>query len=139
MITENKITHVEAKRLTDAAKIAIEGLDVNIAVNEVKVEANGVRVKYTYGVNYRPNLATLTISGDMLSEQPKDKIKDIDAEYKKTKQLPPFFAEEVINAIQYTGSATGTLLAFAVNITAPLNMPRARVAPENAQQGKTAA
>ncbi len=129
MITESKTMRVHAARLTDDSKIAIEGLDVNIAVSEVKAEATGVRVKYTYVVKYRPNLAEISIAGELFSEQPKDKIKEIDAEYKKTKQLPPYFAEEMINAIQYTGSATGTLLAFSINVTAPLNMPRARVGP----------
>jgi len=51
----------------------------------------------------------------------------LEDKWKKNKHLEPALAEELLVAITYAGMTTGTLLAFAVNIQAPINVPRARI------------
>lgn len=132
MITGGKITGVEAKRMKEGE--AISGLNVNISIEDVHAEKSQLTVRYSYNIDYSDNVAQIKVKGELYLDE--KNAKELEEKWKKTKQIEPVMAEELLTAITYAGTATGTLLAFSINIQAPINVPRARIAPPSEQKPK---
>ena len=138
MITGGKINAVEAKRLKEGQ---VTGLAVNIDVTDLKEDGNALAVSYTFTIHYNPEIAEMKIHGELQASEDPASRKKIMEEWKKSKTMLPSFAEDVLTAMNYAATATGTLLAYAINVGAPINTPRARVGPpegEKKKQGKAA-
>lgn len=123
MISGGRIIGVEAKKLKEGK---VGGMAVNIGIEDVRVDGDKLVIAYSYAVDYQPELATMSIRGEIFMDE--KNRQDIVDKWKKNKQFPPEMAEDMLNAITYAASAVGTLLAFALGINAPLSLPRARVA-----------
>jgi len=126
MITHGRIVEVKATKKKDAN---VTGMAVNVSVDNVATEGSQIKVTYIYEISYQPELATMSIKGELFADANSDFGKKVMDGWKKNKQLPSDAAEEIITALTYAGSSVGTLLAFAININAPINVPRAKVAP----------
>ena len=133
MILGGRINKAEAKRLKDGA---VKGLAVNIDVREVREDGDKLIVSYEYTVAYQPEMAEIKLAGEIVASEDAASRKKILEEWKKSKTMLPSFAEDVLTAINYAGTATGTLLSFSIGIGAPLNIPRARLqeAPKDAKK-----
>ena len=114
----------------------IEGLNVAVNIEDVKNEKEFLVISYEHRITYLPDNVEIVVKGDLLADESEKKKKEIEEEWKKKKFLPTEFAEDVINAITYTGTSVGTLLAFALNIPAPLNLPRAKIGAPQEKKGK---
>ena len=128
MITHGRIVEVKATKKKDGN---VSGMAVNVGVDNIVVEGNQVKVSYNYEISYQQDIATMSINGELFADSSSDLGKKLIDGWKKSKQLSADAAEEVITALTYAGSSIGTLLAFAININAPINVPRAKVAPAN--------
>ncbi len=126
MITHGRIVEVKATKKKDGN---ITGMSVNVSVESVATEGSQIKVAYTYEIIYQQDVASMSISGELFTDANSDLGKKLLDGWKKNKQLPADAAEEIITALTYAGSSVGTLLAFAININAPINVPRAKVAP----------
>ena len=124
MITGGMIKRVEAQRLKEGAH---QTMDVNIRVKEVKFEKSKVIVSYIYDINYQPQVATMSIEGEVYFEESEKEVKEIKELWASKNQLPEQFSSDFLTALTYTCSTVGTLLAFAININAPINVPRAKI------------
>jgi len=132
LIIGGRIIEVSGRKIEDGP---LEGMNFNINIEDVKTAEGRLIVKYDYTIKYLPKVAEMLVKGELLVEENEKKRKEIEDEWKKKRQLPPEFAEEALTAITYTCSAVGTLIAFGLGITAPLNVPRAKLVP-NAPQSK---
>ncbi|MEW5955156.1 MAG: hypothetical protein AB1626_01295 [Candidatus Micrarchaeota archaeon] len=130
VITGGKITAVEARRMKEGE--AISGMNVNINIEDVRAEKNRLTVRYSYNIDYAENVAQIKVKGELYLDE--KNAKELEEKWRKTKQVEPAMAEELLTAITYAGTATGTLLAFSVNIQAPINVPRARIAAPSPEQ-----
>ena len=128
MITHGKIVEVKATKMKDAA---MTGMSVNVSIDSVVTEGNQVKISYTYDIDYKEGIASMSVKGELFADAKSDLGKKLTDGWKKNKQLPADAVEEVITALTYAGSSIGTLLAFAININAPINIPRAKVGPAN--------
>jgi len=126
MITHGRIVEVKATKKKDGN---VTGMSVNVSVDSVAAEGNQVKVTYLYEISYQQDIATMSIKGELFADANSDLGKKVMEGWKKNKQLPSDAAEEIITALTYAGSSVGTLLAFAININAPINVPRAKVGP----------
>ncbi len=124
MITGGKVTKVRAENVKDAKR---ENTQININILNVKAVKNALTIQYEYAIVYEPDVATMTIEGELYLEE-KDS-KSIQEAWEKSRRLPDDIASEVLGGITFTGSAVGTLLAFAINVPAPISVPRAQLAP----------
>ena len=124
MIVGGRVLEASIKKKNDEK---IEGMNVNVNIDDVRVEKEFVVVTYDYKITYMPDNAEITVKGELLAEETDKDKKEIEEDWKKKKFLPNRFAEDAINAISYTGTAVGTMLAFTLNIPAPLNLPRAKI------------
>ncbi len=128
-ITASKVISVQGKR--DAFG-QISGMSLNINFDSIKFEGGKLFVVYTYTVNYEEKVGVINVTGELTIEDAN--IKKFEDEYKKTKTLPTEIAEEIITASTFTASATGTLLAYGLNLPAPLNVPKAKLNPNATKQ-----
>ena len=124
MIVGGRVLEASIKKKNDEK---IEGMNVNVTIEDVRVEIEFVVISYDYKIIYIPDNAEITVKGELLAEESDKDKKEIEEEWKKKKILPNRFAEDAINAISYTGTAVGTMLSFTLNIPAPLNLPRAKI------------
>jgi len=125
MITHGRITEVKATKKKDGN---VTGMSVNVSIDSVASEGSQVKVAYNYEITYQQDIASMSIKGELYTDASSDLGKKLLDGWKKNKQLPADAAEEIITALTYAGSSIGTLLAFAININAPINVPRAKVA-----------
>ena len=66
MITGIRIDRVEAKRDKNED---VKGLDVNIGIDDVKVNGPEVEIAFNYTANYQEGVGTLKMGGALLSHE----------------------------------------------------------------------
>jgi hypothetical protein len=129
MITGGKIVYVEAKREREGA---VDGLGINIGIDDVAVKGDSITIQYTFTVDYDDKVGHLKMSGVLYASEDRSKAKEIEEMWKKSKKLPEGFAELVLNTINYTCGVNGTFVVQPVRLTPPMQLPLVKVemAPE---------
>ena len=126
MITGGTVKKISAERMKDMPN---NGSEVNIRVGTVKFDKTKLTISYTYEINYKPDVAKMTIEGEIVFEESEKDIKNTKEQWEKSGQLPENMSSDLLTAMTYTCSAIGTLLAFGINVNAPINVPRAKLMP----------
>lgn len=135
MILGGRITRMEAKRIEDNN---VEGINLNVNVTAVTQDKKLLALKYSCVTDYTPKVAQITVDGELMVEvETEKKAKEIAEQYKKDKQLPDELAEEVVTAVNYSSTATGTLLSFGMGLSAPINVARAKIVKGPAPSSST--
>lgn len=130
MIVGERILEISGKK----EKVeAIKGLNINIAIEKVEVKGEDVEIEYAYTANYEEGIGQLQIKGILLAKEDKKMAKQIEDEWKKTKKIPEDYTPVVLSAINYSGSANGTLLARVIGLTAPLIPPRIQLSKKESK------
>ena len=133
MIVGERILEISGKRAT---KGSVTGLNINIALEDVQKQGDIVELTYVYTANYEENFGQLRIKGVLLAREEEKVANDILETWKKGKKVPDGYAETVLSAVNYSGSANGTLLARVMGLTAPLIPPRIQISKKEAPAGK---
>lgn len=115
-----RIVSVAAKRMKTDSKF--EGLNVNIDILDVSERGEDVVVDYEYTIHYATNVAEMKVIGEAWLEGPKAERKNVVDHFKKQKVLPKDVAERLLGSLEYTASSVGTLLGYAINISAPIKV-----------------
>ncbi len=127
MIVGGKIERVEAEKKKDGK---IEGLKIDIKIDDVKVKDENVEIKYTYTAEYAKGMGEIKISGVLYAKEDEKVAKEISESWnkdKKNRTIPKSYASSLLSAINYTGSANGTLVARVLNLSPPLVPPKLQV------------
>lgn len=117
----------------------IKGLNINISLEDVKMgEKNkeNVEITYVYTADYRDKIGQIKIKGVLIAKEDSKKSKQIVDSWKKDKKVPDDYAPMVLSAVNYSGSANGTLLARVLNLTAPLIPPKIQLSKPVAAPAK---
>ena len=117
MIIGGRVVKVTAQRLSNAN---FGGLAVNVNVTKMERSGDHMIISYVHHIDYKENVASMDIEGEILYKDSDSSLKELDEKWKKNGEIPKELAEDVINAVNHTGSAVGTLLSFAINIQAPV-------------------
>jgi hypothetical protein len=121
MIVGERILEVSGNRIP---KSNIKGLNINISLDDVKLAEETIEITYVYTANYEDSVGQLKIKGVLLAKEEAKVSKDIVETWKKSKKVPEDYATVVLSAVNYSGSANGTLIARVLGLTAPLIPPR---------------
>ncbi|VVC02705.1 Uncharacterised protein [Candidatus Bilamarchaeum dharawalense] len=121
MIVGERILEVSG---TKTPKSNIQGLNINISLEDVKLEEDTLEMTYIYTANYQENVGSLKIKGVLLAKEDATTSKNIVDSWKKSKKVPDDYATVVLSAVNYSGSANGTLIARVLGLTAPLIPPK---------------
>lgn len=130
MITGIRIDRVEAKRDKNED---VKGLDVNIGIDNVKVNGPEVEIAFNYAANYQEGVGTLRMEGALLAHEEEKTSKEIADSWKKSKKLPDSFSEMVLNAINFTCGTNGVLVVRPVNLAPPMIPPRIQIKKPDAK------
>ena len=125
-IIGGRVSSVEAKKHEGSN---FSGLAMNIQIVDFKESGKSFHLYYNTTYTYNDDYAMLSIKGFVDVELDGKEKKRVMDEWEKKKQLPVEMAEELLPAINYTASAVGTLLAFTINVNAPINVPRSKIMP----------
>ncbi len=121
MIVGERILEVSGNRVP---KSNIKGLNINISLEDVKLSDETVEITYVYNADYLENVGNIKIKGVLVAKEDPKLSKDIADSWKKSKKVPDDYATVVLSAVNYSGSANGTLLARVLGLTAPLIPPK---------------
>jgi hypothetical protein len=121
MIVGERILEVSG---TKTPKTNVQGLGINISLEDVKLEGDNLELTYIYNAAYQKDAGSLKIKGVLLAKEDAAKSKNIVDTWKKSKKVPDDYATTVLTAINYSGSANGTLIARVLGLTAPLIPPK---------------
>lgn len=103
---------------------SIKGLSINIAIDSVEKGKENLEITYVYTANYEKEAGLIKIKGMLLAKEDAKRAKEILDMWKKSKKVPDDYATSVLSALNYSGSANGTLIARVLGLTAPLIPPR---------------
>lgn len=134
-IQGGRVTSAQTEKLSGKE---FKGFNVNIQITEMKDEGKNLEITFENTTTYDTDYAKMHIKGVLIAEADDKEKKKIMDEWKKTKQLPNEAAEQVLMNINYISSTVGTLLAFAINVSAPVNVPRTRIMNLPGQADKAA-
>lgn len=124
MIVGGRIDGIEAKR---ESQEEMKGLGINITIEDVKADGDNLEIVYIYQANYNEKVGYIKLHGTLFAQEDKKLVKEIKDEWAKSRKLADSYAETVINVINYSGSANGTLVARVLNLSAPLVPPRIQI------------
>lgn len=136
MIVGERILEVSGNR---TPKASIKGLSINISLEDVKSQEDNVEITYVYTANYQQDAGQLKIKGVLLAKEEAKLAKEIVDAWKKNKKIPENYASVVLSAVNYSGSANGTLVARVLGLTAPLIPPRIQLSKGGAAPAAPAA
>ena len=121
MIVGERILEVTGNKTQVAS---IKGLSINISIDKVEKNEDNLEIGYTYTADYRDDIGQLKIKGVLTAQEEDKTIKSVVDSWKKNKKIPEDYATVVLSAINYSGSANGTLIARVLGLTAPLIPPK---------------
>jgi len=121
MIVGERILEVSGNRVPQQS---IKGLNINIQLEKVEMNDDTVEITYDYIADYKDNVGQIKIKGILIAKEEKDLSKKIVDSWKKNKKVPDEYATVVLSAVNYSGSANGTLMARVLGLTAPLIPPK---------------
>ncbi|HSB46475.1 MAG TPA: hypothetical protein VLD37_00560 [Candidatus Bilamarchaeum sp.] len=121
MIVGERILEVSGSRVP---KTSIKGLSINISLEDVKMAEENIEITYVYTADYQETAGMIKIKGIILAKEDPKVAKDVVDSWKKGKKVPDDYATVVLSAVNYSGSANGTLLARVLGLTAPLIPPK---------------
>jgi hypothetical protein len=127
MIVGERILEVSGNKVP---KTSIKGLNINISLEDVKLADENVEITYVYTANYQEDVGQIKIKGVLLAKEEMKLAKDITDTWKKSKKVPDEYASIVLSAVNYSGSANGTLLARVLGLTAPLIPPKIQLSKQ---------
>lgn len=129
MIVGERILEVKGNK---APNLNIKGLNINIQIDDVKVVDENLEITYVYTADYQDSVGQIMIKGVLLSKEESKLTKEVADMWKKNKKVPDEFAAVILSALNYSGSANGTLVARVLGLTAPLIPPKIQITKPDA-------
>lgn len=132
MIVGERILEVSGNKTPRAS---IKGLSINISLEDVKMGEENLEITYVYTADYQEAVGQIKIKGVILAKEEAKLAKDVVELWKKSKKVPDEYATVVLSAVNYSGSANGTLMARVLGLTAPLIPPKIQLSKASATDG----
>jgi hypothetical protein len=121
MIVGERILEVSGNRIPQQS---IKGLNINIQLDGVEQNDENLEITYTYIADYKDEVGQIKIKGLLIAREDSELSKEVMDRWTKEKKIPDDYATVVLSAVNYSGSANGTLLARVLGLTAPLIPPK---------------
>ncbi len=123
-IIGGRIVKLEAEKLNDGE---ISKFETSFNLSDVTLDKDVLKISYTTKMTYHVEIASMSVTGEVFYKDDEKKLKQVYEDFKKDHRLPNEMVEEVIQAINFASGSVGTLGAFAIGVSAPLNMPRPKL------------
>ncbi len=119
----------EVKKLGDQIP---NGVDVRVDIDKMTQDdtPDTVVLDFTYSITYKPNVASVRITGQAFCRDIPDNVKKALAEFKKKKELPPELGAAVINMINANAGMNSIFLVRPFNLLPPFMPPIMVMEPE---------
>lgn len=125
MIKIIKLIEVFAVRKSDTD---VDGLNINISIDDVVVHKEIITVHFTYIADYQNSVGELKIKGNLDYEEEIIKAAEVKILWREAKKLPDDLSEILLNAINYTCGTNGIFVVRPINLSPPIVPPRIEIA-----------
>jgi len=122
MIVGDRVNKIDAD--IDTAK-SFEGFKIDIKMGEARKEGERLLINYIYTVDYGA-VGKVSLYGTVVEGDPKVVSLQEDT-WTKTKRLTPEYMEQLVNIINFLGSAHGTVVSRVLNVRPPIIAPKLAV------------
>jgi hypothetical protein len=120
MIVGDRISKIDAQINPNTA---FSGFKIDIKMGDARREGKDrLLVDYIYTLDYE-KMGKIVISGTVI-EADEQKIPKLEETWRKEKKLPNEYLEELLNIINFLGSAHGTIIARVLNVRPPIIPPK---------------
>ena len=110
---------------------------LNINLEGIESKGEHIAIAYTFSADYfdsdaasAKSIGSIKIRGTVDVKDSKDVLTAVVKKWNDEKRLPTVLAEEVINALNFRCSATGTLVASSLGLIPPLVISTTRIQEE---------
>lgn len=98
----------------------IEKADLSLA----EAKQDGIKFTYQFTSKYSPEIGDITLIGEVLYIEDKDKVKAILAEWEKHKKISQEIMTAVLNTVLERCNIQALILSREVNLPAPIQLPK---------------
>ncbi len=108
----------------------------NIEKSKMELESkdqDAVKFAFEFVTDYQPNVAVITVEGEVLWLDGKERIKDIMNAWKAKTKVPQQVMIPVLNTILSRANIAALVLSREMGLPVPLQLPRVEQKPEQAQ------
>jgi hypothetical protein len=120
MIVGDRISRIDAQINPN---VGFSGFKIDIKMGDARREGKDrLLVDYIYTLDYE-KMGKIVIAGTVIEADEK-KIPQLEEAWKRDKKLPNDYMEELINIINFVGSAHGTIIARVLNVRPPIIPPK---------------
>jgi len=127
------ILKIEAERSPETkGKISINN---NIQIKDIektelflgKSKQEGLRFRFEYVSSYEPKIGKITLTGDLVAVEEKEKASEIVEGWKKNKKISTEIMAPVINSILNRCNIQAILLSREIGLPPPVQLPKVQV------------
>ena len=87
----------------------------------------GANLYFTFNVKYTPDVGSIVLKGEVNYMNEEKVIKEIMAEWKKTKQLPKQAMTEIFNPLLTKSNVEAILISKELSLPVPVPLPRMNI------------
>jgi hypothetical protein len=104
-------------------------IGVNLDLREMSFDGEGLRIDFTYSVDYKPSVAHLSLNGYVLLSGSGSDLERLENQWRTDRTLPKDVAESLINVITFNAETNGVFIAKTIGIVPPLIAPKIEIGP----------
>jgi hypothetical protein len=133
MIIATNFTKIMVEK-TKAAKGKLS-ISNNVAINNVEgseiavgaTKQSSLKFTFEFTAKYDPGVGNIVLNGELIYLEKPEKVKEIAAEWKKTKKVPKEMMASVLNNILSKCNIEALILSREINLPPPVQLPRVNV------------
>ncbi len=113
-------------KLSIANNVAISNVEAtNLSIGTSKQDA--LKFSFEFTAKYEPNVGEILLSGELMFLETPEKIKEIAAEWKKSKKVPKDTMAPILNNILTKCNVEALILSREIGLPPPVQLPKVTV------------
>ncbi len=124
MIIGERILEVRGDRVPGQR---VTGLNLNISIDNVEEKEGNLEIEYTFTAEYQDAAGSITIKGVIITQEDDALKQEVLSVWKEKQTVPGNYAATILSAVNYSGSANGTLIARVLGLNAPFVPPKIQI------------
>jgi len=113
-------------KVSIANNVSIKSVDTtDIAIGASKQSA--LKFSFEFSAKYEPNMGSIVLNGELIFLEKPEKVKELAAEWKKSKKVPKEIMAPILNNILTKCNIEALILSKEMNMPPPVQLPKVNV------------
>jgi hypothetical protein len=101
----------------------VEATDISIGTSK----QDALKFSFEFTAKYEPNVGNIVLNGELMFLEKPDKVKELAAEWKKTKKVPKETMAPILNNILTKCNIEALILSREIGLPPPVQLPKVTV------------